>query len=186
MQWIQMNEPGVAASVSTLSKTSDGTIYAVMGYKNIYKLPADQNEWQPVNTDFFPEKTEGSIPIAEHNGTVYIIPSHEMFASNDGGKTWDFVCPCPKGHVQELLITDGHFYVTLNDGVFRSDDGGRSWKKMNNGLESTLKEKHGIRSLRICQNTLFVGTSKGYADIMRTNGNIFNYQLALLLASVHW
>lgn len=161
MQWIQMNEPGVAASVGTLAKTSDGTIYAVMGYENIYKLPADKNEWQPVNSDFFPEKTEGSIPIAEHNGTVYIIPSDEMFASTDGGETWDSIGTCPKGHVQELLITDEPFYLTLNEGVFRSDDGGRSWKKMNNGLESTLKEKAGIKSLRVCQSTLFVGTSMG-------------------------
>ena len=39
MKWIQMNEPGVAVPVGTLSKTSDGTLYAVMGYENIYKLP---------------------------------------------------------------------------------------------------------------------------------------------------
>ena len=113
MEWIQMNEPGVAASVGTLSKTSDGTLYAVMGYENIYKLPADKNEWQPLNSDFFPEKTKGSIPIAEHNGTVYIIPSHEMFASTDGDKTWNSVGPCPEGHVRELLITEDAFYIAL-------------------------------------------------------------------------
>lgn len=161
MQWIQMNEPGVAASVGTLSKTSDGTIFAVMGYKNIYKLTPEKDEWQPVNSEFFPDKTEGSIPIAEHNGILYIIPSHELFASTDGGNTWNSIGSCPKGHAQELLITDAPFYLTLNEGVFRSDDAGRSWKKMNNGLESTLKEKAGIKSLRICQNTLFVGTSLG-------------------------
>ncbi len=161
MQWIQMNEPGVAASVGTLSKTSDGTLYAVMGYKDIYKLPANENEWQLVNSDFLSQETKGDIPIAEHNGALYIIPSDEMFASTDEGKTWDSIGPCPKGHVKELLITDEHFYLTFNEGVFRSDDGGRSWKKMNNGLESTLKEKAGITSLRVCQNTLFVGTSMG-------------------------
>ena len=161
MQWIQMNEPGVASTVSTLSKTLDGTIYAVMGYKDIYKLPANENEWQLVNSDFLSQETKGDIPIAEHNGTLYIVPSNEMFASTDGGKTWDSIGPCPKGHVKELLITDESFYLTLNEGVFRSDDGGRSWKKMNNGLESTLNEKAGINSLWVCRNTLFVGTSMG-------------------------
>ena len=161
MQWIQMNEPGVASTVGTLSKTLDGTIYAVMGYKDIYKLPANENEWQLVNSDFLSQETKGDIPIAEHNGTLYIIPSDEMFASTDGGKTWNSIGACPKGHVKELLITDESFYLTLNEGVFRSDDGGRSWKKMNNGLESNLNEKAGINSLRVCQNTLFVGTSMG-------------------------
>ena len=44
MEWIQMNEPGVAASVGTLAKTSDGTLYAVMGYESIYKLPTGKEE----------------------------------------------------------------------------------------------------------------------------------------------
>ena len=95
MKWIQMNEPGVAASVGTLTKTSDNTLYAVMGYENIYKLPMDENEWQLVNADFLRQKTEGYIPIAEHNGTLYIIPFDELFASIDGGKTWDSIAPCP-------------------------------------------------------------------------------------------
>ena len=161
MQWIQMNEPGVAAAVGTLAKTSDGTVYAVMGYENIYKLPANENEWQLVNSDFLRQETKGDIPITEHNGTLYIIPYDALFASTDEGKTWNSTGPCPKGHVRELLITEDAFYLTLNEGIFRSDDDGRSWKKMNDGLESTLKEKAGISSLSVCQNTLFVGTSMG-------------------------
>ncbi len=161
MQWIRVNEPGVAAAVGTLAKTSDGTVYTVMGYKNIYKLPADKNEWQSVNSDFFPEKTKGSIPIAEHNGTVYIIPSHEMFASTDGGKTWNSVGPCPEGHVRELLITEDAFYIALNHGIFRSDDAGKSWIDMNEGFDKRVTENSGIRTLRVNQDTLFAGTSLG-------------------------
>ena len=161
MQWIQMNEPGVAASVGTLAKTSDGTLYAVMGYESIYKLPANENEWQPVNSDFFPEKTKGSIPIAEHNGTVYIIPSHEMFASTDGGETWNSVGPCPEGHVRELLITEDAFYIALNHGIFRSEDAGKSWIDMNEGFDKRVTKNSGIRTLRVSQDTLFAGTSLG-------------------------
>lgn len=106
MQWIQMNEPGVAASVGTLAITSDRTLYAVMGYKDIYKLPSTENEWQLVNTDLLQQETYGNIPIVEHNGTLYIIPSDELFASTDEGKTWNSVGPCPNGFVRELLIAE--------------------------------------------------------------------------------
>ena len=61
MEWIQMNEPGVAAPVGTLTKTSDGSLYAVTGYENIYKLPAGKNEWQLVNSDFLRRETAGDV-----------------------------------------------------------------------------------------------------------------------------
>ena len=161
MKWIQMNEPGVAVPVGTLSKTSDGTLYAVMGYENIYKLPADENEWQLVNADFLRQGTKGNIPIAEHNGTLYIIPSDEMFASTDGGKTWNSIGPCPNGHVRELRITEDTFYIVLNEGIFRSDDAGNSWINMNNGLDSRFTQKSGIYTLQLSGGTLFAGTSLG-------------------------
>ena len=161
MKWIQMNEPGVAASVGTLTKTSDNILYAVMGYEDIYKLPMDENEWQLVNTDFLRQKTEGYIPIVEHNGTLYIIRSDELFASTDSGKTWDSIAPCPKGHVTELLITEEAFYLSLNNGIFRSDDAGNSWVNLNDGLDNRLIEQDGIRALRVSQDTLFAGTSFG-------------------------
>ena len=161
MKWIQMNEPGVAAPVGTLTKTSDGSLYAVMGYENIYKLPANENEWQLVNTDFLRQETAGNIPIAEHDGTLYIIPSDELFASTDDGKTWNAIGTCPNGHVRELLITEDAFYVTLNEGIFRSDDAGNSWKNMNDGLDSRFTQKSGIYTLQLSGGTLFVGTSLG-------------------------
>ena len=161
MKWIQMNEPGVAAPVGTLTKTSDGSLYAVTGYENIYKLLAGENEWKLVNADFLPQGTEGNIPIAEHNGTLYIIPSDEMFASTDGGKTWNSIGPCPNGHVRELLITEDTFYIVLNKGIFRSDDAGNSWKNMNNGLDSRFTKKSGIYTLQLSGGTLFAGTSLG-------------------------
>ena len=161
MKWIQMNEPGVAVPVGTLTKTSDRMLYAVMGYENIYKLPFGENEWQLVNADFLHQGTEGNIPIAEHNGTLYIIPSDEMFASTDEGKTWNSIGPCPNGHVRELRITEDTFYVVLNEGIFRSDDAGNSWINMNNGLDSRFTKKSGIYTLQSSQETLFVGTSLG-------------------------
>ena len=169
MKWIQMNEPGVAAPVGTLTKTPDGTLYAVMGYENIYKLPVGENEWQLVNADFLRQKNEVDIRIAErdgiriteHDGTLYIIRSHELYDSTDEGKTWNSIGLCPNGHVKELLITEDAFYLSLNNGVFRSDDAGNSWKNMNDGLDNRFTKKSGIYTLQLSQGTLFAGTALG-------------------------
>ncbi len=173
MQWIQMNEPGVAASVGTLAITSDRTLYAVMGYKDIYKLPSTENEWQLVNTDLLQQETHGDIPIAEHNGTLYIIPSDKLFASTDEGKTWNSVGPCPDGFVRELLIAKDTFYLSLNQGVFQSLDRGSSWVNLNKGLEKHLTDNSEIRLLRICQDTLFATSySQTYRYIAGTWGRL--------------
>ena len=58
-----MNEPGVAVPVGTLTKTLDRTLYAVMGDKNIYKLPADENEWHLVNEEFCLKKPRAIFPL---------------------------------------------------------------------------------------------------------------------------
>ena len=161
MNWIQMNEPGTRHVVNTLSVTSDKTLYAVIGDESIYKLPVGEETWRLVNSDFLRRDTHGSIPIAEHEGTLYIIPSDELFASTDAGTTWHSVGPCPKGYTRELIVTEGSFYLCLDIGIFRSDDAGNSWTAMTDGLHSRLTEHAGIRSLRMYQGTLFAGTNRG-------------------------
>ena len=161
MNWIQMNEPGTRHVVKTLSVTSDKTLYAVIGDESIYKLPAGEEAWRLVNSDLLRRDTHGSIPIAEHDGTLYIIPSDELFASTDAGTTWHSVGPCPKGYTRELVITEGTFYLCLDIGIFRSDDAGNSWTAMTDGLHSRLTAHAGIRSLRMHQGTLFAGTNRG-------------------------
>lgn len=172
MNWVQTNEPGIRRSVNTLSMTSERTIYAVIGDESIYKLPAGEETWQLVNTDFLRRDTHGNIPIAEYDGTLYIIPSHELFASTDAGTTWHSIGPCPKGYTRELMITEETFYLCLDNGIFRSDNAGNSWTAMTDGLHSRLTEHSGIGSLRMCQGTLFAGTSRG---IYRLNAGIWEH-----------
>ena len=160
MNWIQMNEPGTRHAVNTLSVTADKTLYAVIGDESIYKLPAREETWRLVNSDFLRQDTHGSIPIAEHDGTLYMIPSHELFASTDDGTTWHSVGTCPKGYTRELIITEGTFYLCLDNGIFRSDDAGNSWTAMTDGLHH-FTEHAGIRSVRRHQSTLFAGTNRG-------------------------
>ena len=161
VKWTQTDEPGVVASVGTLTKTSDNVLYAVMGHESIYKLPMGENDWELVNTDLLRQKTKGDIPIAEHEGTLYIIPSDELFDSTDGGKTWNSIGPCPKGYVKELLVTEEAFYLSLSNGVFRSDDAGNSWVSLNDGLDNRLIEHDGIGLLWVSRGILFAGTSLG-------------------------
>ncbi len=170
MNWIQTNQPGVRRAVNALSATSENTLYTVIGDESIYKLSAGEEAWQLVNADFLRQDTHGTIPIAERDGTLYIIPSDELFASTDGGVTWHSIGSCPKGYTQELIITEDTFYLGLSEGIFQSNDAGNSWKALSNGLDSRLKEHAGIGSLWICQGTLFVGTSLG---IYRLEGEIW-------------
>ncbi len=171
MNWIQMNEPGTRHVVNTLSVTSDKTLYAVIGDESIYKLPAREETWRWVSSDFLRRDTHGSIPITEHEGTLYIIPSDELFASTDEGTTWHSVGPCPKGYTRELIITEGTFYLCLDNGIFQSDDAGNSWTAMTDGLHH-FTEHAGIRSLRRHQSTLFAGTNRG---IYRLNAGTWEH-----------
>ncbi|MDE0089570.1 MAG: sigma-70 family RNA polymerase sigma factor, partial [Candidatus Poribacteria bacterium] len=128
MKWTQVNEPGILGEVGTLSMTSENTLYTVIGDESIYKLPAGEDAWQLVNDTFLRQDTGGNIPIAERDGTLYIIPSNELFASTNGGETWHMVSACPKWYVRELMITEDAFYLCLCSGIYRSDDAGNSWK----------------------------------------------------------
>ena len=161
MNWTQTNEPGTRYAVNTLSVTSDKTLYAVIGDESIYRLPIDEATWQLVNFDFLRQNTHGNGPIAEHDGTLYIISSYELFASTDSGKTWNLIGPCPKGHVRGLLITEDAFYLCLSDGIFRSDDAGNSWTDISDGLDRRLTENSGIDALRMNRGRLFAGTWRG-------------------------
>ena len=161
MKWTQVGEPGILGEVGTLSMTSENTLYTVIADRRIYKLTTEQDAWQLVNDTFLRQGTGGDIPIAEWDGTLYIIPSNELFASTDGGVTWEFVGLCPKGYTRELMITEDAFYLCLSGGIFRSDDAGNSWKDISNGLDDRLAQHSGIHSLQMHQGTLFVKTDLG-------------------------
>ena len=113
MNWIQTNEPGTRYAVNTLSVTSDKTLYAVIGNESIYRLPIDEAAWQLVNADFPRQNTHSNGPIAEHDGTLYIISSYELFASTDSGETWNLIGSCPKGHVRDYSSQKMPFIFAL-------------------------------------------------------------------------
>ena len=161
MNWIQTNEPGIRHPVNNLSVTAEKVLYAVIGDKSIYKLPAGEEAWQLVNADFPRQDSHDNSPIVAHNDTLYIVSSHELFASTDDGATWHSIGPCPEGHVRELMITEETFYLCLDIGIFQSDDAGNSWTDISNNLDSRSIEQSGIHTLRMGPDKLFTGTSFG-------------------------
>ena len=161
MNWIQTNEPGIRHPVNTLSVTAERVLYAVIGDKSIYKLPAGEEAWQLVNADFPRQESHNNGPIVAHNDTLYTVSSHELFASTDDGATWHSIGPCPEGYIRELMIIEEAFYLCLDIGIFRSDDAGNSWTNISHGLDSRSIEQSGISTLQVWHDRLFAGTSFG-------------------------
>ena len=74
--------------------------------------------------------------MAKWDNTLYILPSHELYASEDDGQTWNLVHSFPKEKYLDrspidLVLTEQAFYVIFYEGAFRSEDKGNTWKDIN-------------------------------------------------------
>ena len=162
-RWSQGNGPP-AGPVHNIFATSDGTVYAVIG-TGIYRLTADATAWTRVNASV--PISESLMPMAEHNGTLYIVAVDEIFVSDSRGETWRTLGPRPSGDAVELVITDAEqvsssqvpitMYLALrNEGIFRSTEGGAHWRPLNDGLTA---EK--TSAMTAVEKTVFAGTENG-------------------------
>ena len=162
-RWSQGNGPP-AGPVHNIFATSDGTVYAVIG-TGIYRLTADATAWTRVNASV--PISESLMPMAEHNGTLYIVAVDEIFVSDSRGETWRTLGPRPSGDAVELVITDAEqvsssqvpitMYLALrNEGIFRSTEGGAHWRPLNDGLTA---EK--TSAMTAVGKTVFAGTENG-------------------------
>jgi len=158
-QWIQ-SEPVNGTAVQSLFATPEGDLYT-HAKGALYKLPAHAETWEHIfNVWTLPHSGLGlQLPIAKWNNTLYYIQSSELFASADGGKTWDLLYAWDSDKYWDsiaLILTEQAFYMAFSNGVFSSEDTGKTWKAMNDGLTQS------IRSLVKVQNTLFAGTENGF------------------------
>ncbi len=163
-QWIQF-EPIVGSKVHGMFPTPEGELYVLGGSRpSIFKLSNDEKEWQHiVDISLLDTAWTRHSPIAKWKNTLYFIPSHELFASKDDGKTWDSVYSWTRKYDSvQLVLTDQAFYIAFENSIFRSKDAGKTWKAINDGLMD------GINSIVINQNTLFAGTDDG---LYRLNGD---------------
>ncbi len=163
-QWSQGNGPP-GGPVRNIFATPDGTIYAVI-QTGIYRLTADATAWTRVDASV--PIGESLMPMAAHSGTLYIVSTDEIFASDNRGETWSPLGSRPKGDAVELVITDAEpestpkapmtMHLALRDkGIFQSTDGGAHWCPLNDGL--TVSEK--ISAMTAVGKTVFAGTENG-------------------------
>lgn len=183
-QWTQTIAPQTGP-IFDLFATSTGTLYAA-SLTGIYRLPADATTWMPVNMSALIEGNR--MPMAEYEGTLYIVAADEIFASTDGGKTWKVFCPRPKGDAIGLIVveetqsdnsrTDIAMYLAFeNKGVFRSTDAGTHWISINDGLTDKR-----ISAVAAIGNTLFAGTDKG---LYRLDSGVWQQLPVVLSVPVH-
>ena len=166
-RWTQGGAPP-GGHVRDIFATAEGTVYAVAP-TGIYRLGTDTPVWTRINTDIPIGKS--LMPMAEHDGTLYIVSTDAIFTSGDKGETWRTIGPRPKGQAVGLIITDEvgarsprsdsqthlTMYLALRDeGIFRSTDGGIHWDAFNDGLAS--KE---ISTVAAVEKTVFAGTTRG-------------------------
>ncbi len=162
-QWTQGNAPS-GGRIQDMFATSEGTVYAVAP-TGIYRSAADATAWTRVNANV--PIGNARMPMAEHNGSLYIASVDEMFTSVDSGETWHPLGPRPKGHTVGLIITGTPqgansqanitMYLALRDeGVFRSIDSGIQWHPFNEGLTGEI-----ISAVAAVGKTVFAGTGRG-------------------------
>ena len=161
--WRQTHAPP-AGHVRDIYSVSDGTVFAV-SRTGIYKLDADATRW--THTSMRIPISKSLMPMAENRGTLYIISTDEIFASDDTGETWRVFCDRPEGDAIGFIITDERYaggteagttlYLAFADaGIFRSVDGGVQWHALEVGFSDER-----ITALTVIGKTVFAGTNRG-------------------------
>ena len=157
-QWIQGNAPP-GGHVRHIFAGPEGTLYAVSP-TGMYRLAVDATTWTHINANIPIDKS--FMPMAAHEGTLYIVSADEIFTSDDTGETWNSMGSRPKGYVVGLIITDAPqapitMYLALqHKQIFRSTDGGIKWDPLNDRLRNER-----ISAIAAVGKIVFVGTNRG-------------------------
>ena len=156
-QWVQANGPEGGA-VSGLLLSSTGNIYTASP-AGIYRLAANASVWTLVSP--LPPEVPTDYtwkPMAEHNGTLYLVSTDEVWASTDSGENWKSLGTRPTGNSIGLVVTDEGLYLALENQIFRSENAGKQWIPMNDGI---VNENTHILTLIAIENTVFAGMNHG-------------------------
>ena len=156
-QWVQANGPE-GGPVSGLLLSTTGDIYTASP-SGIYRLVPNTSVWTLVSP--LPPEAPTAYnwkPMAERNGTLYLVSTDEVWASTDNGENWKSLGTRPKGNPIGLAITDQGLYLALENQIFRSENGGKQWTPMNDGI---INENTHILTLIAIENTVFIGMNHG-------------------------
>ena len=158
-QWTQTSGPR-GGPIFDIFTTSEGMLFA-FSLTGPYRLAANATVWVPLAVDV--QTGTLWVPMAEHDGVLYLVSKDTVFASTDDGETWNAFCTRPEGDAVGLVIAsetpqaDITVYLALkNKGVFRSTDAGEQWVLLNDGLVDRT-----ISKMAAIGNTVFAGTDSG-------------------------
>ena len=156
-QWIQ-SEPIKGTAAESLHITPEGELYILDFDLGLHKLSADGKEWQHIiDVTSFVKEWYPNLCITKWNNTLYILPSKQLFASKDDGKTWEAVHTWEKeGGPVNLIGTENTLYVALSNGIYQTKDKGKTWQEVHDGLRNKT-----IHFLVKMQDILFAGTDIG-------------------------
>ncbi len=165
-QWVQA-EPARGTWLTTVFTTPKDELYVVDGDLNMHKLSADGKKWQYIS-DMRSLDTHWAARslVAKWKDTFYVVPSDQLFASTDGGVTWDLRYSWQEEQKYwnpvELVLTDQAFYLAFENGIFRSEDGGKTWEAINDGLAGKIVSLVALRSpVHLGASPVFAGTEDG-------------------------
>ncbi len=156
-QWVQANGPE-GGPVSGLLLSTTGDIYTASP-SGIYRLVPNTSVWTLVSP--LPPEAPSAYnwkPMAERNGTLYLVSTDEVWASTDSSENWKSLGTRPKGNPIGLAITDQSLYLALENQMFRSENGGKQWIPMNAGIADGNTH---ILALTAIENTVFAGMNHG-------------------------
>lgn len=158
-RWTQLDTPG-AIKVSTLFATKTNDLYAMTPI-GLYRMTADNQKWHLLNNSLPTMHATKSIPITEHDDTLYMVAKKGIIASEDKGETWKPLGTRPEGHAIGLIVKDNangsiELYLALLQGIYHSKDMGVSWRPLNKGLK-----RRKIYAITSVEDALFAGTNRG-------------------------
>lgn len=156
-RWTQLDSPG-PVRIFTLFATKTNDLYAATPI-GLYRKKTDNKRWHLINSKL--PISHYKMPIAEQDGTLYIVTDEAVLTSKDKGETWKSLGSRPKGRAIDLIVKSNaqdaiEFYLALLQGIFFSDDAGVSWTPLNKGLA-----RRKIYALTSVENALLAGTNRG-------------------------
>ena len=158
--WVKTNGP-YGGEILAIHAAPKGVLFAGTEGAGIFRSMDRGNSWSSLNTGLYFEHGEGFTGVtafAEKGNTFYAGTRRTLYASTDGGNTWQHVPNFQKHEsISDIVVIGDRIYVgTLNTGVWYSDDDSNSWLQMNDGFIPRL-----IRELSSVGTTLIAGTNGG-------------------------
>lgn len=132
--WVDITPSEGDVRYSSYSMLSDGTIYMTRGDTTLYRSVDTGRTWQRVATPetlWFP--AGGIIEIDPQNLLLESrtgFSSRVVFASNDGGETWQVRSSreSQEGVIDRIVGPSGEIWLAENTNVVVSRDSGLSWQ----------------------------------------------------------